>query len=457
MSRNRFKFRHSSAFRLALQLSGIFLISLILMAGIAYFQSEKEIRKRAYRDLQDLQKSFLTVSQTQGIDRLQQQIEFLSMGAKSGETLYYLTGPDNQFLAGNVNKIPLFDGRRDIPLSQIELKMKVRGDVRKYFSLGLKIGDGHLILGRSDYEVEEIGEVILNAFFAGFGISLFLTLFVAFLSAYRVNMRIKRIESGLIQASQGDLSIRIPEGTSEDDINLITQKINRMLEQLQATVESLRQVSADMAHELKTPLQRLYQELEELAEQSDLPKQSAVRVNKAFKEANTLIETFQALLRISQLESGERRQGFKDLNVTHLLTNIAEIYAPVAEDEGHQLSLDLAIADDLTIYGDFGLLTQLLANLIENSVTHCKTPCKINLGAKQEGKNLIISVTDTGPGIPSAEREKVFERLYRLEKSRTTAGTGLGLSLVKAIADLHGCQITLEDHQPGLGVFLSFA
>ena len=230
-----------------------------------------------------------------------------------------------------------------------------------------------------------------------------------------------------------------------------------MLEQLEATVESLRQVSADMAHELKTPLQRLYQELEELSVLPELPAEPAIRVNKAFKEANSLIETFQALLRISQLESGERRQGFKDLNVAHLLTNVAEIYAPVVEDEGHQLSLKLAIPDDSMIYGDFDLLTQLLANLIENSVTHCKAACKINLAAKQEGSHLIIAVTDTGPGIPAAEREKVFERLYRLEKSRTTAGTGLGLSLVKVIADLHGCQITLADHQPGLSVVLSFS
>jgi signal transduction histidine kinase len=216
----------------------------------------------------------------------------------------------------------------------------------------------------------------------------------------------------------------------------------------------MRQVSVDLAHELKTPMSRLCILLDEaIARLSNQDSRTAL--DDALSEAMRINETFEALLRIAQIESGTRRSKFVDFDLGDLVASTFDVFEPVAEEKGQSLTLQHG-HEPLNISGDPQLIVQLVANLIENAIRHCPPKASICVEAKRSDERCQIVVSDDGPGIPTDEHSKVFERLYRLEKSRTTNGSGLGLSLVKAITDLHRASITLLDNEPGLKVRVSF-
>jgi signal transduction histidine kinase len=180
------------------------------------------------------------------------------------------------------------------------------------------------------------------------------------------------------------------------------------------------------------------------------------RIGEALGEIDTIVATFEALLRITQIEAGAGRQRFAPVDLKAILGNVADVYGPVIEDEGHRFDYDLDGADGSLVQGDRELLTQLFANIVENSINHCPKDTAITLGLSSRDGKVIAQLCDSGPGIPTAEREKVFQRLYRLEKSRSRPGSGLGLSLVAAIAELHDANVILTDNRPGLCVTIAF-
>ncbi len=220
-------------------------------------------------------------------------------------------------------------------------------------------------------------------------------------------------------------------------------------------MEGLKQVSNDIAHDLRTPLSRLKQRLEAVQQEETASREDyEAAVSDALEQANTALATFSALLRIAQIESGSRRANFAELDLSALLDQLAMTYAPVAEDLDR--SLAARIEPGIGLRGDRELLTQLFVNLIENALRHTPAGTRIELALARDGTDLLAEVSDDGPGIPAAEREKVFRRFYRLETSRSTPGSGLGLSLVGAVAALHGIEITVGDNRPGLKVVLRF-
>jgi signal transduction histidine kinase len=180
-------------------------------------------------------------------------------------------------------------------------------------------------------------------------------------------------------------------------------------------------------------------------------------LESALAETDLINQTFEALLRIAQIEAGTRKSRFAQVNLTEIYAALADVYRDVAEDVGRTLVCDFDPRIEHVIYGDRELLTQMYANLIENAIRYCQKSAVIRLSIEAKDGSIVTSVKDNGPGIPEDERKKVFQRLYRLEKSRTSPGTGLGLSLVKAIADLHAARIHLEDAHPGLRVVIAFA
>jgi signal transduction histidine kinase len=214
-------------------------------------------------------------------------------------------------------------------------------------------------------------------------------------------------------------------------------------------MEGLRQVSNDIAHDLRTPLGRLRQRLEEARDHATTTAEYAAAADASIAEADTLLETFSALLRIAQIEAGAQKSAFADVDLSEVARQVGEAYVPSAEDSQHRL--DLSIAPGVVLQGDRQLLAQMLSNLVENALTHTPADSTVSLTL---GSGPRIVVADNGPGIPAEERERVFDRFYRLDRSRTTAGSGLGLALVKAIASLHGLSIKLEDRAPGLAVVL---
>ena len=223
---------------------------------------------------------------------------------------------------------------------------------------------------------------------------------------------------------------------------------------IQHLTEGLRQVSSDIAHDLRTPLSRLRQVLEAASRADTSPIELRAAVEQAIAQTDAILETFGALLRIAQIEAGAGRSGFACFDLSALLRSLVETYEPVAEDAGHRL--EARIEDGINIRGDRELLTQMLANLIENSLRHTPSGTRLEATLERAAGDVRAVLADNGPGIPEAAREKVFRRFFRLEASRSSPGSGLGLSLVAAVASLHAVGIELADNAPGLRVTLRF-
>jgi signal transduction histidine kinase len=249
------------------------------------------------------------------------------------------------------------------------------------------------------------------------------------------------------------LARRLPVTGSGDELDRVSLSVNTVLDRLSALIETTRQITIDAAHDLKTPMTRL---LHRLAEAEGSPVSEARSVLRAAAtDAKQIIGTFDALLRIAEIEAGARRARFDTVDLSDVVETVADAYGPEAEQAGHRL--ETKIGPNLYVTGDRELLTQAFADLVENSIRHAGKNATICLMAMNHSESVAAMVSDTGPGVPPADRERVLRRFVRLEASRSTPGTGLGLTLVKAIADLHNARLELSDNSPGLRVTLAFA
>jgi signal transduction histidine kinase len=254
--------------------------------------------------------------------------------------------------------------------------------------------------------------------------------------------------------SSAESLARIRDGGS-DDLADLAAHVDRMLDRLEASVESIRQVSTDVAHDLRAPLARLRMRLEPQALSTGVPPETRHEIGSALMDIDAISATFDAILRLARLRSGtvERRGDVVDL--CSLARSVHDILEAAADEAGHRLCIELPMAP-VIVQGDEDLLTQALTNLVSNALEHSPPPATVTIRVATLGNLPVMSVLDNGPGIPEADRDRVLERFVRLDASRSVPGTGLGLSLVAAIADLHGAGVALEDNHPGLRVSIRF-
>jgi signal transduction histidine kinase len=252
----------------------------------------------------------------------------------------------------------------------------------------------------------------------------------------------------------GRFNERIPLRGRGDEWDRLASAINEMLNRISALLDNLRQVSSDVAHDLRTPLTRLRNRLDDARLGAVTVVDYSTAVARAIDDTDQLLAMFSALLRISQIEAGTRMTAFVPLSLTALLESIYEMYRPVAED--HQQILEANIQQGVQVRGDGELLTQMFSNLIENAIRHTPARTSIRVALQRSKGSIIASVSDNGPGIPPQERDKVLRRFYRLSSSRSAPGHGLGLALVAAIAQLHQATLVLKDAEPGLCVHAKF-
>ena len=250
----------------------------------------------------------------------------------------------------------------------------------------------------------------------------------------------------------GDLNRRIPTRGTNDNFDRLSETLNQMLDRIQALMDSLRQVSNDIAHSLKTPLGHLRQKLRTARASEGLKCKKAI--DAAMADIENLLETFSALLRIAQIEAGTRRAGFGQVKVSSLLAHVAEAYTAAAELEDKSITLN--IAPKVTTWGDKALLTEMFSNLLDNALRHTPRGTNIEVSLAERDSNAVAFVADNGPGIPAEDRDLIFRRFYRSECSARTPGHGLGLSIAAAIADLHGITLSSEDNKPGLRMRVGF-
>lgn len=318
-----------------------------------------------------------------------------------------------------------------------------------------QLPDGYRLVVAADLEsLEAIDRTILAMFALALGALLLLGLGGSFLLARYLKHRLAGIETTAAAIIGGDLAQRALVGPSGDEFDRVALSLNAMLDRIAGLIANLRQVSGDLAHDLRTPLSRLRNQLERLRGASG-ETERANMVERAISQSDDVLALFDAILRISEVEEGSLKRAFSHVDLSELATELGETLAPLAEDLGRNLTVN--VEPGLRVYGDRELLAQAVINLVENAFRHTSREALIRLEARRDGNRVVLSVADNGPGIPQGERERVQQRFVRLDAARGTSGHGLGLSLVRAIASAHGAILSLGDAEPGLIATIEFA
>jgi len=442
----------TATFRLSALYAILFGVCVLLLGAAAFWSTraalEKQLTRRIEAEMMLLEQEF----RTHGIDDLVAQVQ--QRARVKGTLDYFVVDPAGKRLAGDLPAGS--DGLGWVEYDTGPDGAAEPGEENEHVRVLVRQLDGGFRLGVGE-DLEQVGELeetLLGILASALGIVLVLGVGGGLLLSAAFLRRVDMITRTADAIIDGDLSRRIERTGAGDDFDHLSATLNAMLDRIEGLMENLRQVSSDIAHDLRTPLSRLRQDLEE-AQKRELTAAEFKRVVEgAVAEADVLLETFSALLRIAQIEAGTRRSAFRPVDLSEVLRTVVEAYAPAIEESGRTLRAE--IADGVQVNGDRGLLSQLFVNLIENALHHTPAGTAITLQLSRQTAGALAEVADTGPGIPPEERAKVFRRFYRLEHSRTTPGSGLGLSTVAAIVELHHAAIELIDNRPGLRVVIRF-
>lgn len=330
------------------------------------------------------------------------------------------------------------------------------GSIERFRFLSRRFHNGCLSIGRSLYEHDTLVARSIGLLAWAIPVCLLPSLLVSVNVSRRIRLRVQRIGSSLSRVADGALAERLPV-TRDDEIGRLAHDTNQMIERLQESVEALQQLSSTVAHDLRAPLARLAIPLERALVANRAGRTDVEALEDVISNTEEMKSTFDALLRISQIESGHRRAGFRPVCLIDLIETLCEIYAPVCEDAGMSLfSSSLIRPAESTIDGDPELIQQAVVNLLENAIHHCPHGTTVRVTTAKTHDSVELSVIDNGLGIPKVECSRVFRRLYRIEPRANVGGTGLGLSLVRAVTELHGATVSLHDADPGLQVRLLF-
>ncbi len=400
--------------------------------------------------------ALLAIDRRYGFDELVSVVTDEAESIRDEDSIFAVVDGNGATVAGNIRTERPFEGWRVLERSQLP-DIASDGTRRdRYFATWTPVSKGMLLTGRSDREVQQARTILMSSLGWGILATAILGVGSGIYLARGAQTRIDDIAKTLSAVSSGELDRRVPVDARQHDLDEVGQRINAMLTQLERLVQSANQSSTDIAHDLKRPMTRLRQQLESATEAEGATPAIKEVLEDAISEVDSIVSTFEALLNIGQLEAGDRRARFVDIDLKKVFDDAVEAYAPVIEDCGFRLVWKSAQAPSPIVRGDHELLLQLVANLIENVLQHCPAGTTIELTLANTGRGPVATVADNGPGIPASEHENVFRRFYRLERERSSAGHGLGLSLVSAISDLHGAAIKLLDNNPGLKVSVAF-
>ena len=444
----------SSTFRLALLYASLFLGSMVLLLRFIYWATAGYMDRQTNATIDAEILGLAEHYQSHGLVGLSTIIDERVSRDPRRAAVYLLTDAVFKPIVGNLNGWPVApiddEGWTRFQLRDWGADQSEEHEARA--RIFLLRGNLHLLVGRDVRELEATRRLILDALSWGLAITAALAIGVGLLMSSRVMRRIDAINRTSHEIMEGDLSRRVPTEGSGDDFDRLATNLNRMFERIERLMAAVRQVSDNIAHDLRTPLTRLRTRLEQV--RSGDPNKVAGEIDQAIEDADELLVTFNALLRIARIESGSSFATFTELDLTSLVQDIVELYEPVATEKGQRLSVEGQ--GPVSAQGDRDLLFQALANLVDNAIKHTPQGSEITLAAAATDSGAEIRVIDTGPGIPPDSHEKVFQRFYRTDASRSTPGSGLGLSLVRAVADLHDARIELADNAPGLRVTIVF-
>ncbi|RDJ22978.1 sensor histidine kinase [Bosea caraganae] len=391
-----------------------------------------------------------------GIRRLVSIIERRSRGP--GASLYLVTTPLGERLVGNVEALQ--PGALDQP-GESEIEYARSGDSldqpsRAIVRVFMLPAGFRLLVGRDVEERERLGVVIRRA--AGWSLLLVFVLgcFASWFVARRVLKRIDDMTETAHSIMEGDLKGRLAIAGTGDELDRLALNLNAMLDRIGELMAGMQEVSDNIAHDLKTPLTRLRNRAEEALRTAGTPDELRAALDASIDEADNLIRVFNALLMIARLETGRINESMAELDLSEIVSGMAELYEPLAEEAG--LSIESQVEPELRLSGNRELIGQALANLIDNALKYGQPTGEarplVRIAAERVDGQIALSVADHGAGIPEADRGRVLERFVRLDQSRTKPGFGLGLSLAAGVVRLHGGQLRLEDNEPGLRVVM---
>ena len=382
---------------------------------------------------------------------------------RPGSSLYLVTTPAGEGLAGNVGSLATGILER-AGWTETAYRRLDDPDGAEHHALVRVFqlpGGFRLLVGRDLEERERLRDIVLAAGRWSLAIVIVLGLAGGLFVTRRVLKRVDAMTETTRQIMDGDLAGRLPIAGTGDELDRLAGNLNAMLERIEALMHGLKEVSDNIAHDLKTPLTRLRNRCEEALRLAEDESQYRQALECTIEESDALIRTFNALLMIARAESGQARDGMTDFDAAEIARGVGELYEPVADVKGIQLKVEASAR--APIHGNRELISQALANLVDNAIKYGGPdgaavngmPAEIIIKADRAGERILLTVADGGRGIPEADRGRAVERFVRLEQSRSQPGSGLGLSLASAVARLHGGELKLEDNHPGLRTVIS--
>ena len=450
---SRIRLLRTTSFRLATIYLALFTASALALGAFVYLSIRHEILADFDERIVEETDALRTAFAQDGRERLAQMIE--ARGASGGGFSYGLEGSDGKLVAGDLR--PPADGAggwMEAREAESDEPPEAKSEIVR--ALATRLSDGStLVVGDERHRSDAILRGVLSAFGWAVAATLALgTLGGLWLSAQFLG----RIDSMRLTAQRlmaGDWSRRIPLSPVDDDLTALARTFNRLFDRIEKLLIANKQVSADIAHDLRKPLASMLRRLEGARDDDASPASVTAAIKAAISEIEGVLDTFNALLRIGQVEAGARRAAFRPLDLAEVAREVVEAFQPAAEEEGKTL---LARLDaPLPMAGDKELLVQMIANLLDNALRHTPQGAGVEVSGKRTPGGVSLTVADDGAGVAPDELKSIFRRFYRAEAARASTGTGLGLSLVAAIADLHGLECAASDNRPGLRVTLTTA
>jgi hypothetical protein len=449
------KLLRTSTFRLAALYLLLFAISVGALLAYVYWNTAGLLERQTDETIRAEVQGLADQHRLRGLRGIVDTIERRSR--EETGSVYLLADTAGRRIAGNLEKLPVQaeEGSDwiDFPLEIGTGAGRERHMARAFHA---ELPNGYEVLvGRDVQELRIFADIIRRTLFWALAFALVLGLGGGLLMSRNFLRRVDSITDASRSIMNGNLAGRMPVSGSGDELDRLAGSLNEMLDQIERLMAGMREVSSNVAHDLKSPLTRMKARVES-ALRSGKSSEYRDALNQTIEESDRLLQTFNALLSIARAESGQSREALQPLDARVILTDVAELYEPIAEEEGGRLTI--AAEEELPVLGDRQLLAQAISNLVDNALKYgapaSGEAVTVAVAGRRDGDNILIEVADRGPGIPEEHRERVIERFVRLDESRSKPGNGLGLSLVAGVMKLHGGSLTLSDNAPGLRALL---
>jgi signal transduction histidine kinase len=440
----------STSVRLSVLYAGLVVTSFLLVGVVIWLAARHSAEKELREDIELELVAIRTELESEGLGATIAAID--ARAEHPGALDYWFAAPDGKRLAGDFPEMDGPDGWRFVTVTDDKSGGTARREEMLVFTDTLP-GGSRLTVGDDLRRARAVQNAVLRTLASVGTAAVLLCLVVGVLATRRVLSRIRALSTTFEKVTGGDIAARFPATGSASDVEQIGIGVNKMLDRIETLVADIRRVSRDVAHDLRTPLTHLQQRLEE-AKHAESPALQMAAVEGAQQKTAEILRIFDAILRLAEIEAGAGQQRFKTVDLAAIVEKVVDAYRPDVEESDH--AIEVTNLEPCPVLGDEDLLSQAIANLIENATRHTPAGTHIKLRLLASGASRGCEVVDDGPGVPSEAFDLIQKPFTRLEESRTTPGSGLGLSLVAAIARFHNATLSIDDANPGLRVRLIF-